>query len=92
VVGSNAISQTSWPIGVASNGGGEVSSIIVELQNPQAAVSKTYLATNSYWQSGVGPQIVQNNGLIINAGQYNGFTIFSDGNISGTMSVYGYNK
>jgi hypothetical protein len=52
VSASNAINQTSWPIGVASNGGGEVSSIIVELQNPQAAVSKTYLATNSSNVSG----------------------------------------
>ena len=92
VSASNAINQTSWPIGVASNGSGEVSSIIVELQNPQAAVAKTYLATNSYWQTAVGPQIFQNNGLVINAGQYNGFTIFSDGNISGSISVYGYNK
>ena len=92
VSASNAINQTSWPIGFASSGAGETSSIIVELQNPQTALSKTYLANNSYWQSGVGPQNIQNTGNTISSTSYNGFTIFSDGNISGSISVYGYNK
>jgi hypothetical protein len=92
VSSSNAINQTSWPIGLASNGSGEISSIVIELQNPQAALSKTYLANNAYWQSGVGPSTRQNNGSVLNSNAYNGFTILSDGNISGSVSVYGYNK
>jgi hypothetical protein len=92
VSAANAINQTSWPIGLASNGSGEISSIVIELQNPQAALSKTYLANNAYWQSGVGPSTRQNNGSVLNSNQYNGFTILSDGDISGTMAVYGYNK
>jgi hypothetical protein len=67
------------------------SSIIVDLLNPFLTNVKNFDSFNQTSDGIASPEMRFVFGNIDSAVSYNGFTIFSSQNISGTMSVYGYN-
>lgn len=68
----------------------DVSSAIIELQNPQKTLWTTY-ASNVIWtNTGNGPSMKHFTGFLYTSSSYNGFTIYASGDFSGIMSIYGY--
>ena len=92
VSASRTSGQTSANIGIASVS--TVNSlIIVEVQNAmQTSGNKHLQSSGTNVVNGVGVQILSRACSIVNNAAYNGFTIFAGTNISGQMSVYGYNE
>ena len=89
-VGSSRSSgQTSSAIGV-TNQSAVTSSIVLDITVPQLALYKNIQSHNVYVKSGEGPRINFYYSDIISDVAYNGFTIFAGTNISGQISIYGY--
>lgn len=84
---------TVLQIGSIGYSAGETSSVVVELQNPQAATRTTWIANNMFLASGTGAINLNVYGYVANATQYDGFTIFGTTYaITGTISIFGYKK
>jgi hypothetical protein len=87
-VRTGAVSQIR--VGTAANA--QPSASVIELQQPALTRNTTLLSDCMGIVPGAGPSITQSHGYIFDSVSYNGFTIRGEQNISGTMSVYGYNK
>jgi len=61
------------------------------LQNPQTAKQATFSSVATF-MAAAEIYLQSFTGIVRDTGQYNGFTISSSVNFSGTMSVYGYQK
>ncbi len=92
LTGASFVNDTNWIWANCSSAANEPSSAVIEIQNPQVTKGKNFISNNSYWVNGIGNQVRLSNGTLLNTSSYNGFTIFSDGNFSGKMYVYGYNQ
>jgi len=76
-------------IGAVGSTGATKGAVVLEIQNPQTAVNKSFQSLNLFMASGSSSQYILM-GQIASTAQHNGFTIFTGQNISGTLSVYGY--
>jgi hypothetical protein len=85
-------SQTSFDLGSVGSGANETSAFVIDIMNPQTTNYTSIISNNMYLATGTGPLILFKSGYVSNQLQYNGFTIFCSNNVSGNMSVYGYNK
>jgi hypothetical protein len=83
---------TAMRLGIVTPALGETSSSIVEIQAPMLNQYTNFLVNSHYITAGAGPSIYNATGMAFNSTLYNGFTLSSGSNISGTMSVYGYRK
>ena len=93
ITGARVFSGTSMEIGDSTTTGANYkSTIILDLTRPFEAKFKTVISHNFYPQTGQGPTLQIYGGDIASAVSYNGFTILASSNISGTISIYGYNK
>lgn len=90
VAGSRNSAQTSIRLGTVGSGTVQ-SSIVLDITVPQLAKYKNVQSHNAYNENLVGPRVGLFYGMINSAVAYNGFTIFASTNISGTVSIYGYN-
>ena len=89
-IGSGRTSnQTSAAIGVASQAT-QTSSIVLDLTLPQLANVKNIQSFNMYYANAEGPRLNMYYSSINSASAYNGCTIFAGANISGQISIYGY--
>jgi hypothetical protein len=91
-VASRSAAATSIRIGAIDDGANEISSFVIEMQNPQASKYTTIHSDNLYLAGGTGPVNISIKGYVFNTNAYNGFSILGSNNFSGTMSVYGYKK
>jgi hypothetical protein len=90
-IASRGINQTGFEIGNVGSAADQKSGIVLEVLNPQLTNHTQFITFNHYGSSSTAPIINNDYGSVQNNLQYNGFTIFSSsGNISGTLSVYGY--
>jgi len=80
--------QTSALFGKGSSS----SSMIIELQNPQTTKTKTFLVQNHFFDGALGSLLILTSGYVFNSSSYNGFTIFSTGNVGAIVNVFGYQK
>jgi len=88
VGGSGAGSTTSWSVGATSNNRGN--SAAVEIYNPQAS-ARTGFSSGPSNDGGTSAFTYINSGLFTNTTQFDGFTLStSNGNLTGTVRVYGY--
>jgi hypothetical protein len=87
--GARTSNQTSAKIGVSSQAT-QTSSIVLDLTLPQLANVKSIQSHNMYFANAEGPRINLYYSSINSAVAYNGFTIFAGANISGQISIYGY--
>jgi hypothetical protein len=90
VAGARNSTQTSIRLGTVGSGTTQ-SSIVLDITVPQLAKNKNVQSHNAYNENLVGPRIGLFYGMINSAVAYNGFTIFAATNLSGTVSIYGYN-
>jgi hypothetical protein len=88
--GRNSL-QTSFRLGTIGSSASNKSGIVFEVLNPQTSTQCSILSNNMYIESTVGSRIGTFFGSITKSTAFNGFTIFAGTNISGTLSVYGYN-
>jgi hypothetical protein len=65
---------------------------VVELFNPATSLRTGYISESQQLVPGAGVAIIKYAGYEFSGAAYNGFTIFSSNNLSGTLSVYGYKK
>jgi hypothetical protein len=92
VTAARVSSATSMTIAELSSTAPQIGSAVIEIQNP-ALLTRTNVSTNNLYYAAGGTSIYQAFGAVNTTDAYNGFTIFTTGpNISGTMSVFGYNK
>jgi hypothetical protein len=90
VSGIRSAAVTAHRIGTTGNA--QPSSTIVEVHSPALTLNTVVMSNSMGIVPGAGPLITSSNGYIFNTVSYNGFTILTPVNLSGTMSVYGYNK
>jgi hypothetical protein len=90
VAGGRNSTQTSIRLGTVGSGTTQ-SSIVLDITVPQLAKNKNVQSNNAYNENLVGPRVGLFYGMINSAVAYNGFTIFASTNLSGTVSIYGYN-
>ena len=86
LTGSRNSAQTSFQIGA----GGTTSLFGIELGSPAIAEQTSLSSLNSY--NTANNQIMIRNGFHSTATAYDGFSILCVSNITGSVSVYGYNK
>jgi hypothetical protein len=91
VAGARNSTQSSFRIGTIGSDATNKSGIVVEVLNPQTSTQCNILANNMYIETTVGARVGNFFGSIVKSTAYNGFTIFASTNISGTVSIYGYN-
>jgi hypothetical protein len=87
--GSRSLNQTSAAIGVTSQAA-VTSSIVLDITVPQLALYKNIQSSNLYYANAEGPRVSFYYSSIGSNVAYNGFTIFAGANISGQISIYGY--
>jgi hypothetical protein len=92
VLSGRQTGQTTFTVGSVGNGANETSAFVIDIFNPQTTNYTSMMSTNMYLQTGLGPSTQIWSGYVSDQLQYNGFTIFATNNVSGNMSVYGYNK
>ena len=89
-VGEN--NTTSWrAMNIGSVGTGPINSLKFELYGPGASINTRYQMNSGGWN---GSTIRNRSGIGFHdvATPYDGFDLTASGNISATISVYGYNK
>jgi hypothetical protein len=85
---------TSFYSGASSSTAGFTPVTVLDLSNPFATKHTSYVSSDySYDQFGTRGGVDTQGGVMSVTTSYTGFTIFSgSGNITGTVTVYGYNK
>jgi hypothetical protein len=86
ISGARSSAQTSFNIGAA----GTNSLLTIELGSPAIAEQTTFVCNTAYNQTN--NQVFLSNGLHSTATAYDGFTFACISNMTGSVSVYGYNK
>jgi len=86
---SRTSSTTSCNVGLFSPDS-RSSSYVFDITNPQLAIVKNIICSGVMFATGEGPRMYFFNSMINSAVAYNGFTIFAGTNISGQISIYGY--
>jgi hypothetical protein len=87
---SNVSGTDDWFIGNTVTGDPESTIIAIDLMSPNIAKNTKFLAqAGLYATNGFVDNIW---GILFDSTQYDGFTIIALGNVTGTLSVYGYNK
>jgi hypothetical protein len=84
------VSQTSASLGGLSNIGPSL--VIIEMTNPVLATNTTWTLDNVSIQSATDNRRAILTTIVANTNSYNGFTITTAQNFSGTMSAFGYKK
>ena len=91
--GSNGL-QTSFNVGILSSTAGFTSSTFLDISNPFSSENISFTSlSSSYDQTTPRGFYAWNSGVLSVATSYTGFTIFPVlNNMTGSVSVYGYNK
>jgi hypothetical protein len=94
-VSSNASNglTTFFTVGILSSTTGFTSSTFLDIANPFSSENASFSSlTASYNQDAPYGFYAWYSGVLSVATSYTGFTIYSSGDITGTISVYGYKK
>ena len=87
--GSRTGGATSTVIGTTTTET-QSGAFVFDITNPQTAIRKNIISSGVVYEPGDGIRMFLYDSLISDTGSYNGFTIFATNNISGNISIYGY--